>query len=403
MQILLETYNRLLAQKTPSYMRRFYNDFSMPQQAVGVIGSRGVGKTTFLLEYLRRHYTGSNKGLYVSADHLYFSEHTLLGMADQFVKEYNGSLLCIDEIHKYKNWNQELKNIIDSYPQLKIIFSGSSSLELMKGQYDLSRRVHLQTMFGFSFREYLEIETKSQFPLITVEQVLQESGNLSKELMNTPRLLGYLKEYLQRGYYPTYLEIADLKSFQQSLIQILDKIIFEDMGVYYSLKTDNIDSLKKMAYFFATSAPGSVNTNRLAHSLGKDHTTIAGYIQMLRDTGLLRFLLIDKLGHALVRNAEKIYLDNTNLLYAINDAISKPENTGLVRETFVISTLQNAGHIVSYSKTGDFEVGGSLLEIGGKNKKRTQIEHSENGFIVADDILYPPARTIPMYLFGFLQ
>lgn len=403
MQILLETYNRLLVQKTPLYGRRFYDEFSMPQQVVGIIGSRGVGKTTFLLEYLRRGYKESSKGLYISADHLYFSEHTLIATADQFVKEFDGTLLCIDEIHKYKNWNQELKNIIDSYPQLKIIFSGSSSLELIRGQYDLSRRVNLQTMFGFSFREYLEMETGNRFPTVSCDQIVHESESLSKELMKTPRLLGHLKDYLHRGYYPTYLEIADLKSFQQSLIQILDKIIYEDMGVYFSLKTDNVDTLKKMVYFFATSAPGSVNTNRLARSLGKDHSTIAGYIQMLRDTGLLRFLLIDKLGHALVRNAEKIYLDNTNLLYAINDVIAKPENLGLVRETFVISSLQNAGHIVSYSKAGDFEFDNYIFEIGGKNKTKSQIKEADNAFIVADNILYPPSQTIPMYLFGFLK
>jgi len=284
-----------------------------------------------------------------------------------------------------------------------VIFSVSSSLDLIKGQYDLSRRVNLQTIYGFSFREFLEIELKQRLLVITFNQLFNDTEDLSRELMKIPRLLGLQKEYFKKGYYPTYLEIADFKTYQQSLIQIIDKIIYEDMGVFYSLKTENIDSLKKMLYYFATSAPGSLNPNRLAQSLAKDHSTITGYIQMLRDTGLLRFLLIDKTGHALVRNAEKIYLDNSNLLYAINDAIGKPENIGLVRENFVISCLQNAGYIVSYSKKGDFEVGEKVLEIGGKNKDYSQLKEVTSGYIIADDILYPSAHTLPLYLFGFLS
>lgn len=403
MQVLWETYQRLLKEKVPSYQRRFYDDFKLPQPVVGVIGARGVGKTTFLLEYLRRTFPNSSQGLYVSADHLYFNEHTLLDLVDQFVKDYDGQLVCIDEIHKYKNWNQELKNIADSYPQLKVIFSGSSSIDLVKGKYDLSRRVFLESMYGFSFREFLEVKTGQSFPKLDFESLVHEREKWSQAMMATPKLLGWLKAYWQQGYYPTFTQVPDLKAYQQSLLNIVDKIIFEDMSTFYSLKTSNLDSIKKLIYFFATMQPGSLNINRLAQSLAKDHTTIAGYIQMLRDSGLIRFLLIDKYGHALVRNAEKMYLDNPNLLYAINDTIGKQSKIGLVREIFVVSSLQNAGHSVCYTKAGDIQIDDSILEIGGSSKDDRQFSNQTKAFIVADETLVAGPKLIPLYLFGFLS
>ncbi|EKD67687.1 MAG: hypothetical protein ACD_48C00263G0002 [uncultured bacterium] len=334
---------------------------------------------------------------------MYFTEHTLVETADQFVKLYGGELLCIDEIHKYKNWNQELKNIYDSYPNLKILFSGSSSIDLIKGKYDLSRRVILRQMYGFSFREFLEIQTGNTYPTMKLEDILDPSKHIDSEIGKTEKLLGYLHEYWQKGYYPTSQAIPVYEAFRDTLIGTIDKTIFEDISTFYTLKTENLDTLKKIIYFFATSLPGSVSINKLANSLGKDHATITEYVQILRDTGLLRFLLIDKYGHALVRNAEKIYLDNTNLLYAINNQIGKEIHAGSVRELFVVSGLENAGYPVLYSKTGDISCEGNIFEIGGANKTATQIKDADKAYVVKDDILYASARTIPLYVFGFLS
>jgi len=375
----------------------------MNHRFVGVVGARGVGKTTFLLQYLRKQYGENEKGLYVSGDNLYFTEHTLVETADQFVKLYGGELLCIDVIHKYKNWNQELKNIYDSYPNLKVLFSGSSSIDLIKGKYDLSRRVILHQMYGFSFREFLEIQTGKMYPTVNLEDILDSSKHIDTKIGKIEKLLGYLHEYWQKGYYPTSQAIPVYEAFRDTLIGIIDKTIFEDVSTFYALKTENLDTLKKIIYFFATSLPGSVSINKLANSLGKDHTTITEYVQILRDTGLLRFLLIDKYGHALVRNAEKIYLDNTNLLYAINNQIGKETHLGSVRELFVVSSLENAGYMVLYSKAGDILCEGNIFEIGGANKTATQIKNTDKAHTVKDDLLYASARTIPLYLFGFLS
>lgn len=403
MDTIIQIYNRLLAEVKPSYYRRFYSNFKMDNRLVGVIGARGVGKTTFLLQYLRENYGNTEKGLYISGDNLYFVEHTLLEVADQFVKLYGGELLCIDEIHKYKNWNQELKNIYDSYPRLQILFSGSSSIDLIKGKYDLSRRAVLRQMYGFSFREYLEFKTGNKYPIRSLESLVHGSEKADKEIAQTERLLGYAQEYWKKGYYPTSHMILTYEAFRDTLIGIVDKTVFEDISTFYSLKTENIDAMKKIIYFFATSPPGSISINKLANSLQKDHATISEYVQILRDTGLLRFLLIDKYGHALVRNAEKIYLDNTNLLYAVNDAIGKTVHSGSVRELFVISSLENAGYKVFYSKDIDISCEGYSFEIGGASKTAAQLGKAEKAYLVKDDILYRSFHTIPLYLFGFLS
>ena len=403
MIILQETYQRLLKQSDTPYIRHWYSKFSLPQQVVGIVGARGVGKTTFLLHYLRKNYMHSNQGLYVSADHLYFKEHTLLGLADQFIKEHDGKLLCIDEIHKYPNWNQELKNIVDSYPDLRVIFSGSSSIDLMKGKYDLSRRVYLTHLYGFSFREYLEYKTKLSLPILDLKDIIDDRVVLSQEFMHIPKLLGHFKTYLKYGYYPTFTQISDKLAYQQSLLNIFDKVVFEDISSFYNLKTANLDNIKKVVYFIATMQPGKVNINRLSQSIGNDHTTTAGYIQMLRDSNLLRFLLNDKYGHTLVRNAEKIYLDNTNLLFAINNVIGKDVKAGQVRGIFALSNIQNRGIKTSYTVSGDFVAGDYVLEIGGKNKDTSQVFEKKNGYVFSDDILVAGVKTIPLYLLGFLN
>lgn len=403
MDSLIQIYRRLLAEIRPIYYRKFYKDFRMDNRFIGVTGARGVGKTTFLLQYLRENYESSQKGLYVSGDNIYFTDHTLLDTAGQFVKYYGGKLICIDEIHKYKNWNQELKNIYDFYPHLKVIFSGSSSIDLIKGKYDLSRRVILRQMYGFSFREYLELKTGRVYPVFKFKELVDTSSSIDRELGTTEKILGHLRDYWKKGYYPTSNAIAVYEAFRDTLIGIVDKTIFEDVSSFYALKTGNLDSLKKIIYFFATALPGSISINKLAKSLSKDNATITEYVRILKETGLLRFLLIDKRGHALVRNAEKIYVDNTNLLYAVNEMIGKETHLGSVRELFVISNLQNSGNNVFYSKIGDITCGGYTFEIGGMSKTNDQLQKKERGFLIKDDILYKSHGVIPLYLLGFLS
>lgn len=403
MEILIETYRRLAKTVHTLYPRKFYQDFAFDHRMVGIIGPRGVGKTTFLLQYLNQHYADSDKALYVSADHLYFSQNSLFTLVDRFHKEYAGQLICIDEIHRYTAWNQTLKNIYDSYPNMKILFSGSSSFNLLKGKYDLSRRAILKKMHGFSLREYLEIQLKQSFPVLTLDNIVTNTPVVQK-LSELPKLLGYVKSYCQQGYYPIFSEFTSYDAYAQALVSMMDKTIYEDISSFFALKTNNLETLRKIMYFVATSKPGELNINKLANSLGKDHITIRGYLEMLRDCGLLHYLLRHARGHALIRTPEKIYFHDPNLYYAVNHFIGMPIEVGAVRESFVLTHLKDAGLAVSFPETGDLQCQDWVFEIGGKSKTTRQIQDIllKNGFIVKDDILIGTQNTIPLYVFGFL-
>lgn len=402
MKNLIQSYRRSLSELGPVYERNVYRQLESDHRIVGIVGSRGIGKTTYILHYLKKNYADDPRALYVSADDIYFSDNKLVDLAEKFINLYDGRILCIDEIHKYPNWSQELKNIYDKYRQLKIIFSGSSSIDLVKEKYDLSRRAILRHLPGLSFREFLEMRLGKKYPILTMPQILSGKTAAIESIVKTPRLLGLFQEYLRIGYYPLFREFSNDQDMYEALAGVVDKIIHMDIAAYYSLKTSTLPVFKKILYFIHTSHPSSININRIAKSLGKDHTDVANYLEMMRDAGLLRFLLIDKAGHALIRNAEKVYLNNTNLAHALEKAIGKKANKGQNRELFFVASLENAGLKPFYSQKGDIKCDDYVFEIGGAGKDFSQIKGQKNAYIVADDILFGDIRKIPLYLFGFL-
>lgn len=400
MEILREIHNRLINKLGAVYEREFLT-VDNAQIMIGFIGFRGVGKTTFLLNYIKKHYGLDNRALYVSADNIYFSDNTLFDLARSFVNNDGGELLCIDEIHKYKDWAQELKNIYDSFPGLRIIFSGSSSIKISEQKYDLSRRAVLKYVPGFSFREWLEYKYGYNLPILTLENVL-EGKTIPVEIVSVEKILGLFKEYLKVGYYPVSKIINDEQLYIETLVNSIEKVIYSDIASYYSLNTKTLDVLKKILYFIVTIAPGKINPNSLGNSLKKHHQDVENYLDIMRYSSLLRYLLIDKRGHSLVRNAEKVYMDNTNLLYAIAKSIGKLEQIGSFRETFVINAIENAGYNVFYIKNGDFCVENYVLEVGGAGKDNKQIKDVENSFLLKDNILVKFDNHIPLFLLGFL-
>lgn len=403
MENLMQDYQRLLSELGPVYERGIYKKMQSDHRIVGIVGSRGVGKTTYILHYLKTKYAESSQALYVSADDLYFADNRLVDLVEKFVSLYDGKLLCIDEIHKYPNWSQELKNIYDKYRNLKIIFSGSSSIDLIKEKYDLSRRAVLRYLPGLSLREFLEMKSGKKYAVLTMDEIIAgKKNNDIAEIAKIPRLLGLFQEYLRIGYYPLFRDFNNQMDMQDALEGVIDKVVYMDIAAYYSLKTVTLPVFRKILYFIHTSKPSAININRIAKSLGKDHTDVANYLDMMTESGLLRYLLIDKAGHALIPNAEKVYLNNTNLSYTLEKVSGKKVEKGQIRELFFIASLENAGHKVFYSKIGDVKCDNCVFEIGGGHKDLSQLKDQKNAFVVADDILFRDAKRIPLYLFGFL-
>jgi len=402
MDILIEDYRRLINELGEVYQRVVYQSLESDHRITGIVGPRGIGKTTYILNYLKKKFRNDPQVLYVSADDLYFSDNTLLDLAREFINTYNGQLLCIDEIHKYPNWGRELKNIYDKFKQLKIIFSGSSSIDLIREKYDLSRRAVLKHVPGLSFREFMEMQTGERFPLFSLDEILEKGMDIASELATTPKILGWFNEYLRIGYYPIFKNHQQQDEVYQALGGIIEKGIYIDIPSYYAIKSPTIPVFKKILHFIYSSPPSSINVNRIAKSLKKDHSDITRYLEMLRDSGLLRFLLIDRTGHALMRNTEKVFLNNTNLFYAMEYELRHGIDKGSVRELFALTCLENSNLKPAFSKIGDLACQNFIFEIGGKNKGTKQIRDVQNAFLLLDDILIGTKKKIPLYLLGFL-
>ena len=402
MEVLLEDYQRLVSQLGDIYQRNIYRTLESDHRIVGIVGPRGIGKTTYILNFLRTSFLHDQQALYISADDLFFSDNKLLDLTRDFINRYDGKLLCIDEIHKYPNWAQELKNIYDKFTNLKIIFSGSSNIDLVKEKYDLSRRAILKYLPGFSFREFLEIKLEKKFPIFSLNEIVDNGVEIATSLAPVPKLPGWFGEYLQVGYYPIFNNHEKHEDIYLAVMGIIEKGIYIDIPSYYKMKTTTLPLFKKILHFIYSSPPSSINVHKIAKSLKKDHSNVAKYLEMLRESGLLRFLLIDKAGHALMRNTEKVYLNNTNLFYAIEHELRKGISKGSIRELFALTCLENTDLKPAFSKTGDLKCQDFIFEIGGKNKTARQIKDAENSFLLLDDILIGSKKRIPLYLLGFL-
>jgi uncharacterized protein len=398
----LKDIQQLLIQETKTDFQRFLlKKINFKLRLIGIVGQRGVGKTTLILQYLKQISHKHRNFLYLSADNTFLKEGDLLQLAWDFYFNEGGRLLCIDEIHRYQNWNQELKNIYDTFPDLRVIFSGSSSIDLVKGKYDLSRRAFLYHLPGLSFREFLLYHKGIKHAPITLQSLLKDPQK-NVQQFGSKHILMHFKEYLQQGYYPFGLETNDRILFYQQVSSLIDKAIHEDIASFYKLKTGNLNTFKEILSFLALTSPGTVNVHKLSNSLKKNNSTVAHYLDILQEASLIRYLTNDRYGHAFIRNAKKVFLENPNMFYALSSLLGKPENVGTIRELFMLNQLENAGYIPLYSQKGDLTVKNTTFEVGGKNKTWGKFEKKKNNYLVLDDILVGEKNIIPLYLFGFL-
>lgn len=386
-------------ERQPFYFREVFKRLNLDNYVTGIVGARGIGKTTFLLKTAIEHGAREGRALYVSADNLFFLKNPLVELVDQLYKETDVRLLCIDEIHKYPNWNQELKNIADTYSEFKILFSGSSTIDLINGKYDLSRRVTLFYLHGLSFREYLEITLQKKFSILSFDELVKTRTLIG---MSDTAILKHFQEYLRVGYYPFFSLFSQEREKFQAIENTTQKTIYEDIGTLHTLKTPTLLLIEQLFKFVINSAPGELSAYKLANNLGKDFESITTYLKYLQEAGLIRFIYSKSSGNAALRNPIKMYPENTNLIFSSYLPLTEDKVVGKIRETFVINQLQNADLTVFYSEKGDFRVNDLIFEVGGINKTSKQIKELENSYILADGILVGTNRQIPLHMLGFL-
>ncbi len=392
---------KFLLRNNLSYQRYFIKEDKIKHRLTIITGQRGVGKTTTIAQYMVLHK--ALKSLYVSMDSFLIGERSMYEIAEEFEMQ-GGKLLCFDEIHKYTNWSQELKSIYDNFPNLQVVASGSSSLEINKGSHDLSRRAHILKMYGMSFKEYLELTLKLKLPKLTLADILSNHEDIAFELIEKleridKKILPLFKNYLKTGYYPYSLTMESEDIFFDMLKQNIDVSISSDLlFVYPSLDGNSIKKLKLLLNIIMESVPFVPVIEKLKNTLDiGDGRTLKEYFIKLEDAGILKLLMkASSKGLTKLEKPEKIYLDNTNLLNIID------ANIGTIRETFFLNIISKE-HEITYPKKGDFLVNNKyLFEIGGKNKSFKHIKDVPNSFVVADEIEAGYKNKIPLWLFGFL-
>ena len=386
---------RLIASVSLDFRReRYAKKLSSNNRMVGLMGQRGVGKTTLLLQYLKEHYTATEY-LYFSADDIYIINSSIYDIATEFVK-LGGKVVVIDEIHKYKNWAQELKSIYDSFPDLIIRFSGSSMLNILYEKYDLSRRAVVAYVTPLSFREYLYLSSNITVPVLTLDEILVNASELSSTMaLENPELYKHFLRYLQIGYYPFFIE--DEEEYKNKLFNALDKVIAEDIPSLNRIDYTHLSIFKKfIAKLIYARVPYQVNITALCKEFGVSHPTLANYMSILEETKIIRPLR--KYSTKMSKKPEKLLFSNTNILYTYADEFGIESEIGTVRETFFASCFET----IYYSDIGDFRVGDIIFEIGGKNKSFKQIKNIEKSYVVIDTDYTMDNHKIPLWLFGLM-
>ena len=388
MDRLYEFMLRQLENVTSLFHRYVYDDITWENRMLGLVGPRGVGKTTLFLQRIKERHSLDDT-LYLTADHLYFADHSLIETADKFVKG-GGEFLFIDEVHKYPNWSRELKMMFDSFPDVHVYFTGSSVLDIEKGESDLSRRAPKYVMQGLSFREYLAIRHGIEAPILSIDDIVTHKECIP----GVTHPLPLFKDYLRRGYYP-FGSDAD---FDIELEQVITRTLEVDIPQFANMTAATGRKLKKLMAIVSTLVPFRPNMTSLGSQIQVSRNSIEDYLGYMEKAGMIAQLKGAEGGLRALGKAEKVYLDNTNILYVLSGGA---EDAGTVRETFFLNQTR-VGHAVTASRLSDFQIGSMTFEIGGKNKGFDQVKDAKNGFVVKDDIERGFGRTLPLWAFGLL-
>jgi hypothetical protein len=396
MDTVFERSRQKIRYVSTSFVRSVMDKINWDSRLIGIRGARGVGKTTLMLQYIKLNLPRNHSVVYVSLDNVWFAEHKLYDFTDLFVKQ-GGKYLFLDEVHKYPNWSQEIKNIYDDYPELKIVFTGSSLLEILNARADLSRRAIVYEMQGFSFREYLNRNLKTNFPVVSVNDILTGHIQLSDDILSQIKVFEHFRGYLEHGYYPFYNEIPEL--YFHRVNEVINMTMEVELPLLRSVDVAFVPKVKQLLQIISESAPFIPNITKLSERIGITRKSLLMYLYALEESHLIIHLNKDASGVSKLQKPQRIFLENTNLMFALSNDIVQ---SGNVRETFFANQLKES-HLIQYAPKGDFLIDRKYtFEIGGSNKGRKQISNISDAFIAADDIEYGFKNKIPLWLFGFL-
>ena len=387
MDLSLTAYMEGVLQQTVSAFHRYmYSQVSWQTRMFGLVGPRGVGKSTMILQYIKEH-RDSHKMFYASADHLYFSSHTLVELVDEFATE-GGEQIFIDEIHKYENWSRELKQIYDSHPDIKVGFTGSSVLDIYKGYADLSRRAPIFMMQGLSFREYLGLFHQIEVPTYTLKDIIEQKAKLP----GIDHPLPLFRDYLMRGYYP----FATESDFELRLRQVINQTMEVDIPLYAKMNVSTGRKLKKLLAVISQSVPFKPVMDSIATIIGVSRNVLPDYFLYMEQAGMIGQLRDDTGGIRGLGKVDKVYLDNATIAYLLG---GKSADLGNIRETFFYNQMRVTTDVIS-SRLSDFEIDGKTFEVGGKKKGKKQISGASEGYVVRDDIEFGSGNILPLWAFG---
>ena len=398
MEKLFGRKDQLLRLTSMNTVREAMNTINWDAQLICLRGARGVGKTTLMLQYIKSHYRPmSNEVLYVSLDAVYFSTHTLIDLADRFYKN-GGKHLFVDEVHKYNSWSREIKEIYDTYPDMRVVISGSSLLNILGGDADLSRRCIPYELHGLSFREHLQFFHNIQVRPRSLQDILERPEEICSEVLDKCHPLPLFKDYLQHGYFPFYLKSKE--NYATLIEQVVNYVIETELPQCYGVDMAMVRKIKALMSIVSSSIPYEVDATKLSGVIGVHRTTVVNYLYMLDKAKLINMLFAEAKTIKKLQKPDKIYIENPNMLYALAEGNVE---IGTARETFCINQLR-VHHNVEYSKKqGDFRVDGKYtFEIGGQSKGFGQVAGVSDSYVLADDIETPFGRKLPLWTIGFL-
>ncbi|NVO03163.1 MAG: ATP-binding protein [Bacteroidetes bacterium] len=395
MQQLFSAFYQQLSRISIDFKRYLYSEIHWKNRLIAIIGSRGTGKTTMLLQYIKSNYkSDSSEVLYASLDNLWFSTHSLIHLAEEFSKQ-GGKALFLDEVHNYPGWSREIKNIYDTYPDMKIVFTGSSLLEVYKGEADLSRRAITYHLYGLSFREFLEYEYGIMQKTVSVDEIISNHKEFAMEIGGKIKPLVAFNEYIRYGYFPYYKEDKEL--YHSRLLATLNTIIELDLPATEKIDYYSVIKIKKLFAVLASMVPFTPNILQLSHDIETTRISLLNYLYYLEKAEAIMFLKKETSGIKQMSKPDKVYLGNTNYAFALG---GEQTNIGSVRESFFMNQVR-VKHSVEFSNLVDFRVSEKYnFEIGGKNKTKKQIVNLENAFTVVDNIEIGYGNQIPLWIFG---